>query len=72
MASAADPQQGHLEQGYMLGRSRQSSTRLTHQHLLWADHFGWSLHPSATKGWYAGGQGETEERRIADVACGNA
>lgn len=54
---------------YGMFRSTEGSARLTLQHFLWRQQFGWSLHPSISASWRTDPPGT--QRRIADVACGN-
>ncbi|KAM0551162.1 hypothetical protein ACHAPJ_008504 [Fusarium lateritium] len=47
-----------------------ASLRLTQQHFLCTQLFGWLLHPRITALWHV--QQPQERKRIVDVACGNA
>ena len=65
-----EPENGKDGTFYRMARSHDGSGRLTLQHYLWKDQFGWSLHPTISADWQA--NDSLKEIRIADVACGNA
>lgn len=64
---------------YLLARGVHSSIRLTAQHLLWKDHIGWNLHPSALSPIPASNNtgkailhsSPSHPLAVADIACGN-
>lgn len=56
---------------YKFGRNAQASIRLTAQHLIWRELYGWDIHPSAFEGRPKGAANTQTPLRVTDLACGN-